>query len=280
MISKRGSPLPLTYQFRIPWNFSLFNNIERLASNKKIKNFLIRIERSESGETDLLGYITSRKRVLKSTFCTWLYCQPNQLTPLNVQQTFFNQFIGETRWVVFILNRVKIYSKYDNLGNIDLQQALNIHAPQAEEEIDYHEEERMSITRLVAEHNTRLLNVNKPKNVPPSDTIPRVIINGVEFGGRLPVDALLAKLCMDGHVNIPRQYWIEDWYAGGPMYAEFDWCGYSHRRDYEVSFVRDYVIALYISIYQKNDVNDWVKNIMEGASSVLGDDPDDTIGYE
>ena len=255
MISRRGSPLPLTYQFRIPWNFVLMNSIERLASNKKIKNFLIRIERSESGETDLVGYITSQKRVLKSTFCTWLSCQPNQLTPLNVQQTFFNQFFGETRWIVFILNRVKIYSKYDNLGNIDLEHALNIHAPQAEEEIDYHEEERMSITRLVEEHNTRLLNVNKPKNVPPSENIPHVIINGIEFAGRLPVDALLAKLCINQYVSVPRDYWIEDWFAGGEFEAQFDWVAYSHRRNYDVEFLRNYVIALYISIYQKKDVN-------------------------
>lgn len=276
MISKRGSPLPLTYQFRIPWNFILFNNIERLASNKKIKNFLIRIERSESGETDLIGYITSRKRVLKSTFCTWLLCQPNQLTPLNVQQTFFNQFFGETRWIVFILNRVKIFSKYDNLGNIDLEQALSIQAPQAQEEIDYHEEERMSITRLVNEHNTRLLNVEKPKNVPPNENIPHIIINGVEFAGRLPVDALLAKLCQDQYVIVPREYWIEDYFAG-ELSAEFDWVGYSHRRNYNVEFLRKYVIALYISIYQKDDVNNWVKEIMESADGVFSNDQ---ISYE
>ena len=271
MISKRGSPLPLTYQFRIPWNFILFNNIERLSSNKKIKNFLIRIERSESGETDLIGYITSRKRVLKSTFCTWLFCQPNQLTPLNVQQTFFNQFMGETRWIVVVLNRVKIYSKYDNLGNIDLEQALNIHAPQAQEEIDYQEEERMTITRLVNEQNTRLLNVNKPKNVPPNENIPHVIINGCEFAGRLPVDGLLAKLCEDQYVVVPREYWIEDYFYG-PMSAEFDWVGYSHRRNLNVEFLRKYVIALYISIYQKDDVNDWVKYTMQSADDVFAKD--------
>lgn len=277
MISKRGSPLPLTYQFRIPWNFILFNNIERLASNKKIKNFLIRIERSESGETDLIGYITSRKRVLKSTFCTWLFCQPNQLTPLNVQQTFFNQFVGETRWIVFILNRTKIYSKYDNLGNIDLEQALNIHAQQAQEEIDYHEEERMSITRMVNEHNTRLLNIEKPKNVPPSENIPHVIINGIEFAGRLPVDALLAKLCMEQYVVVPREYWDEDYFAGGPMSAQFNWVGYSHRRHLDVKFLRNYIIALYISIFQKDDVNEWVKKIMESADDVFNNDQ---ITYE
>ena len=277
MISRRGNPLPLTYQFRIPWNFNLFNNIERLASNKKIKNFLIRIERSESGETDLIGYITSRKRVLKSTFCTWLYCQPNQLTPLNVQQTFFHQFFGETRWIVFILDRVKIFSKYDNLGNIDLEQALNIHAPQAEEEIDYHEEERMSITKLINEHNTRLLNVNKPKNVPPAQTIPRIKINGIEFGGKLPVDAMLAKLNMEQYVQVPRQYWVEDWFAGGPFDAKFDWVSYAHKRELNVETLRNYVIALYISIYQKNDVNNWVKYIMESADNIFRDQ---TMGYE
>ena len=269
--------MPLTYQFRIPWNYSLFNNIERLASNKKIKNFLIRIERSESGETDLIGYLTSQKRVLKSTFCTWLLCQPNQLTPLNVQQTFFNHFINETRWLVIILDRIKIYSKYDNLGDIDLEQALNIHAPQANEEIDYHEQERMSITRLVEEHNTRLLNVNKLKNVPPNENIPHVIINGIEFAGRLPVDALLAKLCINQYVAVPQSYWIEDYYSD-PMGCEFDWVGYSHRRNYEVEFLRNYVIALYISIYQKDDVNDWVNNIMDRADGVFSNGGG--IGFE
>lgn len=278
MISKRGSPLPLTYQFRIPWNFILFNNIERLASNKKIRNFLIRIERSESGETDLIGYITSRKRVLKSTFCTWLYCQPNQLTPLNIQQAFFNQFIGQTRWIVVILNRVKIYNKYDNLGDIDLQQALNIQVPQAEDEIDYHERETSTIQQAIHEHNLRMLNVDKPKNVPPNEQMPHIIFNGIILGGRLPVDALLAKMCGDGLVKVPREYWDSGDYEYFPMDAIFDWVTYSHRHNIDVNNLRNYVIALYIAFYQKVDVNDWVRKTLDRENPF--DNEDENITYE
>lgn len=278
MISKRGSPLPLTYQFRIPWNFNLFNNIERLASNKKIKNFLIRIERSESGETDLIGYITSRKRVLKSTFCTWLYCQPNQLTPLNVQQTFFNQFIGETRWIVFILNRVKMFKKYDNLGDIDLEQALNIQVPQARDEIDYHENERMTIQQLINEHDIQMFNIEKPKNVPPNEQIPNIIFNGIILGGKLPVTALLAKMCGDGLVKVPRDYWETADYEYFPMDAEFNWVSYAHSHNIDINDLRNYVIALYIAFYQKSDVNEWVKKTMDRNNPF--DNDDDQITYE
>ena len=263
MIARKGRVLPLTYSFDVPWTPILGSRFGKIASNNKIKNFLVRIVSSESGNR-FVGFITSRKRVLKTTFCSWLGCLPNQLIPSSYTHVQFYNMKGSFDWEIVKINNKIENTMYDNLDDIDFQWALATERTQAEDEEDYHNEERRTLAQFIDQSNARLDTLrNKPHTNNKNEQMPRVIYNGYEFGGKIPVTLLLKKLCFDAVIQVREDYWDGDIVLPD---VEFDFYRFARDRHWQsVDALKQYIVAFYITIYQKKDVNNWVRKVMEYA---------------
>ena len=67
------------------------------------------------------------------------------------------------------------------------------------------------MAQFINQSNARLDTIrNKPHTNNKNEQMPRVIYNGFEFGGKIPVTLLLKKLCLDDVVQIRDDYWDGD----------------------------------------------------------------------
>ena len=266
MKARKGRSLPLTYSFDVPWSSQIGLRFSNLSSNNKIKNFCVRKFSSESNSTRFAGFITSQKRVLKTTFCSWLGCLANQLIPSNYTSAQIKNLQDKFDWLIFKINGHCESTNHDNLDDIDYTWALNIANPDPEE--DYHDEERRTIAQFLNQNNNPKMNSIKNKDQIDNGKIykmPRVIYEGFEFGGSIPVNLLLKKLYKDNIFEVD-----EDYFNGDPLdpESEFDFCRWAHNRHWvSTEAFTKYIIALYITIYQKQDANKWCELAMDYDSN-------------
>ena len=105
---KRGQGVvkQLTYQFEVPSTDLRKDRYNKLLSNKKIRNFILREWKRGDNKFVLNGYITSYKPVLITTFKNWLDCTDNQLWPMYVSKEFLQSLENNDKTIMFKFNGI------------------------------------------------------------------------------------------------------------------------------------------------------------------------------
>lgn len=251
-----GRVLPLSYFFNVPDTYLTQERFKQLASNKKIKNFVVRKIRSDSNKSGFMGIITSVKRVLKTTFMSWLNCLPNQIWPCyftDVQIYLWGNTYNT--WIKKCRGRGQA-TQYDNLDDIDAEWARQ-HPANIEEEEDYHEVERRTIAQFI--NDNPLERLTTVRNTP-DEQMPHITIDGMTFGGQvIPINLMILKLSTEWHLKIDDIYFVDD---DGHIRdredseAHLDWFAYKNAFNYKsIDALRKHLVALYICAFQPKDAN-------------------------